>query len=290
MKNLHLLCNAHIDPVWLWQRNEGIAAALSTFRTAADLCEEYDGFVFNHNEALLYEWVEEYEPELFARIQRLVKEGKWCIMGGWYLQPDCVMSSGESLMAQMRLGREYFKEKFGQQPKTAINFDPFGHSRGLVQILKGMGYTGYLFMRPAAFQNGDFLWEGFDGSRIHGHGIIGSYGGLLGDAANKIRREMKLIEERNIETGLILWGVGNHGGGPSRNDLNDITKMMQQSDVRIIHSTADDFFAQVDQSKLPVVKESLIPFSVGCYTSMVQIKQANRRLENKLGVTEKALS
>lgn len=290
MKNLHLLCNAHIDPVWLWQRNEGIAAALSTFRTAADLCEEYDGFVFNHNEALLYEWVEEYEPELFARIQRLVKEGKWCIMGGWYLQPDCVMSSGESLMAQMRLGREYFKEKFGQQPKTAINFDPFGHSRGLVQILKSMGYTGYLYMRPAEFQIGDFLWEGFDGSRIHGHGMIGGYGGALGDAANKIAREMKLIEERNIETGLILWGVGNHGGGPSRNDLNDITKMMQQSDVRIIHSTADDFFAQVDQSKLPVVKESLIPFSVGCYTSMVQIKQANRRLENKLGVTEKALS
>lgn len=290
MKKLHLLCNAHIDPVWLWQRNEGIAAALSTFRTAADLCEEYDGFVFNHNEALLYRWIEEHEPELFARIQRLVREGKWCIMGGWYLQPDCVMTSGESLLAQMRLGREYFLEKFDKAPKTAINFDPFGHSRGLVQILRSMDYTGYLFMRPAEFQIGDFLWEGFDGSRVHAHGMIGSYGGLLGDMANKIGREMKMIDEKGHETGLILWGVGNHGGGPSRGDLDDIAKLMNNTDVEMLHSTADDYMEQVDQSKLPVVRESLIPFSVGCYTSMVRIKQANRRLENKLAVTEKAMS
>ena len=70
MKKLHLLCNAHIDPVWLWLRKDGIAETLSTFRIAADFCEKYDGFVFNHNEALLYEWVEEYEPQLFDRIRR----------------------------------------------------------------------------------------------------------------------------------------------------------------------------------------------------------------------------
>ena len=290
MRKLHLLCNSHIDPVWLWQRNEGIAATLSTFRSAADFCEEYDGFVFNHNEALLYEWVEAHEPALFARIQRLVKEGKWVIMGGWYLQPDCVMTSGESLLAQIRLGRDYFMEKFGVFPKTAINFDPFGHSRGLVQILKNEGYTGYLFMRPAKFQNGDFLWEGFDGSRIHAHGMVGVYSCLLGGAVEKIKKEMTLIDEKNIDTGLILWGVGNHGGGPSGKDLRDIAKLMEESDVEIIHSTADNYFAQVDQTNLPIVKESLVPFSVGCYTSMVQIKQANRRLENKLGVTEKAMS
>ena len=72
----------------------GLAETISTFRVAADFCEKYDGFVFNHNEALLYEWVEEYEPQLFERIKKLVKEKKWTIMGGWYLQPDCVMTSG----------------------------------------------------------------------------------------------------------------------------------------------------------------------------------------------------
>lgn len=290
MKKVHLLCNAHIDPVWLWQRNEGIAATLSTFRTAADLCEQYEGFVFNHNEALLYEWVEEHDPALFARIQRLAREKKWVIMGGWYLQPDCVMTSGESLMAQIRLGRDYFLEKFGQEPKTAINFDPFGHSRGLVQILKNAGYTGYLFMRPAKFQIGDFLWEGFDGSQIHAHGMIGSYGCVLGGAVNKIKRDTAVMEEKGIDTGLVLWGVGNHGGGPSRTDLEAIAQWMKTSGYEILHSSADHYMEQVDCSALPVVRESLVPFSVGCYTSMVQIKQANRRLENKLAVTEKAMS
>ena len=125
MKKLHLLCNAHLDPAWLWRWNEGLAEAISTFRVAADFCEEYDGYIFNHNEALLYEWVEEHEPALFARIQKLVKEGKWNIIGGWYLQPDCVMTSGESLLSQISLGRKYFKEKFGVEPKIAMNVDSF---------------------------------------------------------------------------------------------------------------------------------------------------------------------
>ena len=108
MAEIHLICNAHIDPVWQWQWEEGAAAAVSSFRAAADFCEEFDDFVFCHNEALLYRWVEEYEPRLFRRIQALVKAGKWHIMGGWYLQPDCNMTGGESLIRQMQLGRAYF--------------------------------------------------------------------------------------------------------------------------------------------------------------------------------------
>ena len=148
-KSIHLICNAHLDPVWLWQREEGIAEALSTFRTAAKFCEEYENFIFCHNEAILYEWVEQYEPLLFKRIQKLVKSERWHIMGGWYLQPDCNMISGESLIRQIKLGREYFQKKFDVSPKTAVNFDPFGHSRGLVQVLKKAGFDSYLFTRPA---------------------------------------------------------------------------------------------------------------------------------------------
>ncbi|WP_446692512.1 glycoside hydrolase family 38 N-terminal domain-containing protein, partial [Ruminiclostridium cellobioparum] len=133
MAKIHLICNAHIDPVWQWDWQEGKAAAIATFRVAARFCEEFDGFIFNHNEALLYKWVEEYEPELFNRIKVLVGQGKWHIMGGWYLQPDCNMPSGESFVRQILEGREYFREKFGVTPHTAINFDSFGHSRGLVQ-------------------------------------------------------------------------------------------------------------------------------------------------------------
>ena len=139
MKTVHLICNAHLDPVWLWEWEEGTAEAISTFRTAADFCEKFDGFIFNHNEVILYRWVEEYDPPLFRRIKKLVKEKKWHIMGGWFLQPDCNMPSGESFVRQILAGRRYFGEKFGVTPTTAINFDPFGHTRGLVQVL---GHAG----------------------------------------------------------------------------------------------------------------------------------------------------
>lgn len=99
--NVHLICNAHLDPAWLWELEEGMAEALATFRIAADLCEQFEGFVFNHNEALLYQWVEEHDNALFSRIQRLVTQGKWHIMGGWFLQPDCNMPSGESMIRQI---------------------------------------------------------------------------------------------------------------------------------------------------------------------------------------------
>ena len=105
MRDIHLICNAHLDPVWQWEWQEGLAEALSTFRIAADFCEQQDGFVFNHNEAVLYQWVEEYEPSLFARIQSLVREGRWHIMGGWYLQPDCNIPGGESIWRQILGGR-----------------------------------------------------------------------------------------------------------------------------------------------------------------------------------------
>ena len=287
MEKLHLLCNAHLDPAWLWRWNEGLAEAMSTFRVAANFCEQYDGFVFNHNEALLYEWVEEHDPELFARIQKLVVEGKWKIMGGWYLQPDCTMLSGESFLSQIELGRKYFMEKFGVKPTTAINFDPFGHTRGLVQILKATGYDSYLFMRPYSF-GGNFLWEGYDGSRILAHGLYGAYSTLKGQAVNRIQRCIDKFQEK--KTYLCLWGVGNHGGGPSRIDLEAINALIKESDVEIIHSNAEDYFAQVDRTDLPVCATSLIPTMVGCYTSMAQIKQANRRTENKIAVTEKAMS
>lgn len=286
MKKIHLLCNAHLDPVWLWRWNEGAAEAISTFRVAADFCEEYDGFIFNHNEALLYEWVEEYEPELFQRIKRLVKEGKWVIMGGWYLQPDCVMTSGESLLEQIYLGNEYFTEKFGVRPVTAINFDPFGHSRGLVQILKKTGYQNYIFMRPGKW-DGNFRWRGFDGSEIIAHRIYGGYNTLKGEAVNKIKR---FETEADGDIGLMLWGIGNHGGGPSRIDLENIKDYMSQTDTEIVHSSTDKYFSEIDTTDLPVVEESLIPSMIGCYTTMVRIKQANRRLENKLAATQKIMT
>ncbi len=293
-KKIHLICNAHIDPVWQWEWEEGAAETLSTFRIAADFCEEYDRFVFCHNEALLYQWIEEYDAALFARIRRLVKEGKWHIMGGWHLQPDCNMPSGEFLARQIISGRNYFKEKFGVVPTVAVNVDPFGHTRGLVQILNKTGYTGYLFMRPGgnnadfSLPANDFRWIGYDGSEVLATRISRGYNSGKGKAADKIRDIIRLCPEEDFF--LCLWGVGNHGGGPSKKDLEEIetlSEQMQASNVELKHSTPEAYFDEVSKKRsLPRVENGLNPWAVGCYTTQIRVKQAYRKAENDFLLTE----
>jgi len=290
-KKAHLICNAHLDPVWQWEWEEGVAAAVSTFRTAADLCEEFEEFIFCHNEAVLYMWVEEYEPELFKRIQRLVKAGKWHIMGGWHIQPDCNMPSGESFVRQILIGKSYFKATFGVEPTTAINFDPFGHTRGIAQILAKSGYDSYLFCRPdqgsLTLESDQFVWVGFDGSEILATRSC-FYNSPLGAARKKAEDTVAGWQDKQFIP--ILWGVGNHGGGPSRKDLADLRQYIAETaEPSVFHSTPEAYFADLAKIKdtLPRHADDLNPWAVGCYTSQVRIKQLHRRLENELYATEK---
>ncbi|MDD4002839.1 MAG: alpha-mannosidase, partial [Clostridia bacterium] len=295
MKKVYLICNAHIDPMWLWEWEEGAAAAVSTFRSAAYLCENYDTLIFNHNEALLYKWIEQYEPELFERIKILVKKGRWNIIGGWYLQPDCLMPSGEGFVRQILEGNNYFKEKFDIDFKTAINLDSFGHTRGLVQIMAKCGYENYLVCRPLnkdfPLKSNNFYWEGFDGSKIFTRRHYELYNSPLGQAAEKIEDRINSIEEG--ENLMILWGVGNHGGGPSEKDINDIAALSQKmlsKDIHIKHSTPDEYFDAVKADNSNIIKTSLKPCNTGCLSSMALIKQKYRELENLLFATEKIAS
>ena len=291
-KKLFLVCNAHLDPVWLWRWPEGAAEALSTFRTATRFCEEFEGFIFCHNEALLYEWIEEYEPELLDRIKRLVRQGRWHIMGGWHLQPDCNIPGGESFVRQILTGLVTFEKMFGVRPRTAVNLDPFGHTRGLVQILKKSGYTSYLFCRPDPgsldLPADDFLWVGYDGSTIPAHRSRTHYNSERGKAADKVRAWISNHPEQ--ETGLLLWGIGNHGGGPSREDLTALGLLMEESGNRNIrHAVPEEYFSELEKSgkMLPRREGDLNPWAVGCYTSMSRIKRDHRRLENTYFLTEK---
>jgi alpha-mannosidase len=292
---LVLVCNSHLDPVWLWPWEEGVAATLATFRAAAHLCDEFDGFVFCHNESLLYQWVEEYEPVLFERIRTLVRERRWHIMGGWYLQPDCNMPHGESIVRQILTGRRFFAGKFGVEPRVAVNLDPFGHSRGLVQILRKSGYTGYLFCRPdhchLALPADDFVWVGYDGSTLLAHRAADHYNSSLGQARAKVAGWLQTHETR--ADGLLLWGVGNHGGGPSQEDLTALRDLMHDTpDREIVHGRPEDYFDALEAraATLPHVDRDLNPWAVGCYTSMSTVKRAHRRLESRVYATERMLT
>lgn len=294
MKKLHLICNSHIDPVWQWEWEEGAAATLSTFQSAVNLADEFD-YIFCHNEAILYKYIEQYAPALFEKIRNLVQVGKWHIMGGWYLQPDCLMPDGEGIVRQIREGEIYFKEKFGVMPATAIGFDAFGHSRGLVQIIKKCGQDSYLFVRPYSeymgtykqldLPNECFLWKGYDGSVIKAQRISG-YNSALGHSCDKIKKDIRDSEKDEIA--VSAWGVGNHGGGPSRKDLADIKDLIEKSDFTIVHSTPENYFSEVNPEK--IFDRSLISCMPGCYTSMIGVKQKYREMERELFFVEKMMS
>ena len=149
MSKFYLIGNAHIDPVWLWNWQSGYSEVLATFRSALDRMNEYDDFKFTSACSVYYEWVEKTDPDMFNEIVKRVKEGRWNIVGGWYLQPDCNIPSGESFARHGLIAQRYFASKFGVTAKTGYNIDSFGHNASMPKILKGCGLDNYVFMRPS---------------------------------------------------------------------------------------------------------------------------------------------
>lgn len=128
MRNIYLIGNAHLAPVWLWRWQEGFSEVLATFRSALDRMKDFDDFKFTSACAVYYEWIERIDTEMFEEIKQRVKEGRWNIVGGWYLQPDCNMPDGESFARHALISQRYFKDKFGVTAKTGYNVDSFGHT------------------------------------------------------------------------------------------------------------------------------------------------------------------
>ena len=310
-----LVCNAHLDPVWLWPWEEGLSEAISTFRVAADFIDEYPEFVFNHNESVLYEWVERNDPELFERIRKHVKSGRWHIAGGSYLQPDLTAASGESVIRQFLAGKNYFSDKFGAEPRAAYNFDTFGHPQGIIQILAGCGYDAYVFCRPGPAQMklpvGSFIWRHASGVEIVARRSDDHYitqgeirrqmlgravQGNENDLDSDTREGSWPAHYRNAEGDfMFLWGLGNHGGGASREEYAQFPGMRADfPNVEFIESTPDAFFKHTlerrGRGSLPVVTGDFNQIHEGCYTSMLRIKQQHRRLENLAHLTEKLCS
>ena len=278
---VHLICNAHLDPVWQWRWEEGASEAQATFRTAVELLHEHSRLVFCHNEAVLYQWVERYDPALFKEIQKLVRKGRWAISGGWYLQPDVNMPGLESLIRQIAEGRKYFQEKFGAAPKVAYNFDSFGHSGGLPQVLMRSGYKMYIHMRPQSHElelpSDLYRWRGVDGSEILTYRIaVGLYHSERDNIEQKISEGIELALKLNRDV-PVFWGLGNHGGGATRDDLSVIDALMRREKwVRIVHSTPDRFYEALkgEAKNVPVVEGDLQRVFTGCYTSLSRIKRA----------------
>ena len=169
-KKYHLIANAHLDPVWQWRVPEGLSLVKSTFRSALDRMKEYPDYTFTSACAAYYKWIKLSEPEMFEEIQERVKEGRWAVVGGMWVQPDCNLPCGESYARHALITQRYFLEKFGKMAITGYNVDSFGHNGSLPMILKNSRMENYVFMRPMPEEKklpqSLFVWESADGSRV----------------------------------------------------------------------------------------------------------------------------
>lgn len=299
MKTIYLIGNAHIDPVWLWKKSEGLSEILSTYRSALDRMKEFPAYIFTSACAYYYHWVETIDPVMFQEIQQRVKEGRWSVTGGFWVQPDCNLPSGEAFCRHTLYSQRLFQQKLGVTAKVGYNVDSFGHNGMLPQLLKKSGMDAYVFMRPGNHENAAlpdlFYWEAPDGSRVLTHKIKYEYTDYLGvpDGKDPITGKIDLLEdlsEQNHIPYMDFYGVGNHGGGPTIRGLRLLEKAVQQNPQRTFSST-EAYFKDVENSgiaaSIPVVTGSLLHHASGCYAANAAIKKANRQAENALLKAEK---
>lgn len=287
----HMIGNAHIDAPWLWPWPEAMSVVHSTFRSALDRMNEYPDFAFTASSAQFYAWVAATDPAMMAEIQKRVAEGRWDVVGGWWIEPDVNIPNGESLVRQGLYGQRLFQQLFGHIATLGYNPDSFGQTGTLPQILKLQGMRGYVFKRPMAPEKklpGDlFWWEGADRTRVLAYRIpLDS--GFEDFLPYWVRQFITNLPEPAKDL-MIFYGAGDHGGGPTKALIQSILKMQKEAGAPVLFfSTPDRYFDEVSKlGGLPVVAGELQHHSVGCYTAVSEIKKDNRITEAALATSEK---
>ena len=288
----HLVGHAHIDLSWLWRWEETVSdIARYTFKGTLAQMDKMPGLTFAQSQAAIYDAIEKDQPELFAEIARKIKEGTWVPVGGMWVEPDANMPDGEALARQLLYGKRYFLDKFGVDVKVGWNPDTFGHSWQLPQILRRAGIDSYVFGRcaPGPDPTHFFWWEGMDGSRVLGYVPAGWYNVSLQDGTRKILETAR--KNTAIKDFMILYGAGDHGGGPRDVDLAAIRKFREDpNEPRLVFDLPEPYLkgiAAANGAALPVVKRELNFTFPACYTTQTAAKKNNRQMESLLVTAEK---
>jgi alpha-mannosidase len=295
--------NSHIDMAWLWPWTETVEVVRNTFRSALDLMREYPDFKFTMSSARTYVWMEEKYPDMFKEIEQRVREGRWEVIGGMWVEPDLNMPGGESLVRQILVGKHYFRDKFGIDVKIGWNPDSFGYSWQLPQIYKKSGIDYFVTQKLmwahefTTFPHKLFWWEAPDGSRIltyfpHDYAAGIEPAQMAKDLSTWVP-SLYGTEAKQSEM-LHLYGVGDHGGGPTRTMLDNAVRWMKPDVVypNIRFSTAKSFFDDLE-TKLPTMKvptwrnELYFEYHRGVQTSQAETKKRVRTTEEILLNAEK---
>jgi alpha-mannosidase len=294
---IHMIGHAHIDPVWLWPWSEGVSVVYSTFRSALERMKETPDFTFTASSAQFYQWVAENDPAMLEEIRKRVDEGRWNIVGGWWVEPDMNMPSGEAMIRQGLHGQLTFQRLLGHRARVATNPDSFGHTGTLPQIIKGQGMENYIFMRPGirekTLPSDLFWWEGPDGTRILTYRIPISYNDS-GSLGKRIEDVLAQFKDQPMISCMVYYGAGDHGGGATKENIQSINELKTEKGAPVIfYSTTDKYFDEIRDDKrleLPLVKDDLQHHAVGCYTAESGIKKGNRQSEAALVTAEKISS
>ena len=291
---IYFIGQSHIDAAWLWTKDETLhICCKKTFESALALMEKYPEFKYAQSAAQYYEWMEKHYPEIFNKIKEKIEEGKWEIVGGSWVESDLNLPSGESLVRQFVYGKKYFKDKFGVDVRVAWFPDSFGFTATLPMILKGCDID-YFFTSKLSwndmlrFPYYIFWWEAPDGSRVL------AYQEISGFNDEQIKRGIQLMRElHNSDTMLVNYGRGDHGGGPTEEDIKRIINYKELYDINI--GTVLDFFRDIEREagrlRIPIVADELyLQFHRGTYTTQARIKRLIRRCEVNLEVAEKLAS
>jgi len=293
---VHMIGNAHLDPVWLWNWQAGVDEALAAAFSAANLLDEYDQFVFTRSDMWFHRIVEDLNPELFERVRRHVASGRWQIVGGWYIQPDCNLPTEQAFRKHIELGLRDAREKFGVDVTIGYNVDSFGHAGSLPRILAENGYDSYVFMRPMKHEkelpSNIFRWRAAGSDHeLMAYRIPVAYTSPAPDLREHILKTVEEVDP-SMEHVMCFYGVGDHGGGPTRRQIEYILEHQTAFDgLELVFSHPRAFFDAIksQREKLPVVEGELQMHAVGCYTSLRRLKAEIRTAEHKLIAAEKTV-
>lgn len=289
-KTIHIISQAHLDLAWMWSWREAWSEALNNITTVVRLMEKYPQLTFSYSNAIIYKWMLESAPKLFEKVQTLVAEGRWEVVGGWMVEADCNLPSGESLLRQAIYGKAFIKEHFNVDVKIGYCPDAFGHCGELPKILKENGFEHYVFSKPRYGENFPhyFRWRASDGSEITTWRIHGGYATGPNDTAATLTESLHYAAKANFPTNCsdtaFFLGLGDHGGGPSEEQIKVVIELDKNPNLpNIKFSTLRDMFHSLNTScphdELPIIQNELQPHNIGCYSANGRIKKLNRKTE-----------